>query len=223
MSKWADCLSRRRIRWLLVVCACGLLGLTATGCRNWAIGDSITDQSRDEIGAQFKSAGWNYGIAAQGGQRIDQMRDELQAAVADEPNLQRVFINLGTNDVAQIQAGNYSLQSAKDQLHAAVHDVINVRPHACVFLVSVKVMPGSSSTWTYAANELRQDMKDIVAAFPNVYLIDWDYLSKPHDGGPGEDNWFDTSFYGLPHLTQAGQNSLADYYRFFGSSASGCG
>jgi hypothetical protein len=177
---------------------------------NVAIGDSITHVSSDEILNRFFAAGWPGAVIGIDSQRIDQMRPYIQYVAGYTPNLRRMFIFLGTNDAWQFNNGTFRLDWSIDELHAAVHDVIDRRPKACVFLTTIKAFNFPTAPRFYlAATALNNEMKKIDAAFPRVFLIDWNQLSnnKP---------WF-ADFIGHPN--QAGQNALADFYRWFGTTA----
>jgi hypothetical protein len=181
---------------------------------NVAVGDSITNQTRDEILNRFYAAGWPGAVYAINGQRIDQMRPYIQTAAAAAPRLQRMFLFLGTNDAWQFQNETRSLQASIQQLHGAVNDVTSVRPKACVFLVTVHdlyyVKDGvDTSRFHLAVTALNNEMKKIDSASQRVFLIDWNQLSTGQ-------NWF-ADFIG--HLNQTGQDHLADFYRFFGTTA----
>ena len=196
---------------VLALFAATTQGATPT---NIAVGDSITNQSREEILGTFAEAHWPGAVYAINSQRIDQMRPYIQSAVAAAPRLQRMFIFLGTNDAWQFQNGTRSLQASIGQLHAAVNDVTSVRPKACVFLVSIHdfyyVKDGvDTSRFHLAVTILNDEMGEIDSNSQKVSLIDWNGLSAGQ-------NWF-ADFIG--HLNQTGQDHLASFYRFFGTVA----
>jgi hypothetical protein len=181
---------------------------------NVAVGDSITNQSREEILGAFSGARWPGAVYAINSQRIDQMRPYIQWGAGAAPNLQRMFIFLGTNDAWQFQGGTQSLQTSIQQLYGAVNDVTSVRPKACVFLVTIHDFyyvddDVDTSRFHLAATALNNEMKKIDSARQKVFLIDWNQLSMGQD-------WF-ADFIG--HLNQTGQDHLASYYRFFGTTA----
>ncbi len=181
---------------------------------NVAIGDSITNQSSDEILSRFYMAGWPGAVYGVDSQRIDQMRPYIQVVAQGTPSLQRMFIFLGTNDAWQYQGGKQSLSTSVLQLHAAVHDVIDVRPKSCVFLVTIHdfwYVGGGIDTTRFhnAAMRLNSEMKKIDSAFSRVFVIDWNALSTGQ-------NWFVDA---VGHLNQTGQDHLADYYRWFGTTS----
>ena len=196
----------------LVLPSAGAQGAAPT---NVAVGDSITNQTRDEILGTFSEARWPGAVYAINSQRIDQMRPYIQKAAAAAPRLQRMFIFLGTNDAWQFYNGTQSLQASIQQLYGAVNDVTSVRPKACVFLVTIHDLyyrddQVDTSRFHLAVTALNNEMKKIDAASQKVFLIDWNQLSTGQD-------WF-ADFIG--HLNQTGQDHLASYYRFFGTTAS---
>ena len=201
---------------VLAICVVALFcgGAQAAAPTNVAVGDSITNQSRDEILNRFYAAGWPGAVYAINSQRIDQMRPYVQTAAATAPRLQRMFLFLGTNDAWQFQGGTQSLQTSINQLRGAVNDVTSVRPKACVFLVTIHdfyYVHGDVDTSRFhlAATALNNEMKKIDSASQKVFLIDWNQLSMGQ-------KWFVDA---IGHLNQAGQDHLADYYRFFGTLA----
>ena len=206
-----------RVAVVLIWLALSLFAATAQGAAptNVAVGDSITNQSREEILGTFSEARWPGAVYAINSQRIDQMRPYIQRAASDASRLQRMFIFLGTNDAWQFQNRTRSLQASIQQLHAAVNDVTSMRPKACVFLVTIHDLyyvddEVDTSRFHLAVTALNDEMRKIDSASQKVSLIDWNQFSTGKD-------WF-ADFIG--HLNQTGQDHLASYYRFFGTIAS---
>jgi hypothetical protein len=209
---------RGRGRWriwaasLALLLAMALPAARVRAATSVAVGDSITYMSTDEILNRFSAAGWSGGVAAISGYRIDQMRPYIQYVAAGVPNLRRMFIYLGTNDAAQYSGVDARLTRAIGHLHAAVHDVIDVRPKACVFLVTLRDFNYNTPDYHHAVVTLNREMKTVIdPAFSRVYVIDWNAISNGKD-------WFTDDFLGIiGHLNQTGQYALADNYRFFGN------
>jgi hypothetical protein len=200
---------------ILIVLALPAAGAQGAAATSVAVGDSITNQTRDEILNRFYAAGWPGAVYGINSQRIDQMRPYIQKAAAAAPRLQRMFIFLGTNDAWQFYNGTQSLQASIQQLYGAVNDVTSVRPKACVFLVTIHDLyyrdeQVDTSRFHLAVTALNNEMRKIDSGSQKVFLIDWNQLSTGQD-------WF-ADFIG--HLNQTGQDHLADFYRYFGTTAS---
>jgi len=183
------------------------------GYRAVAIGDSITFNASyptPYIQRQFDAAGWAGVVEGRIGYRIDQLRPIIQWDAAGNPALQRMFIEGGYNDAGKYSSdASWELSWSVNELHAAVHDVIDRRPNACVFLVTLNDAKPYNAKYAYAISVLNQHMRQIAAAFPKVHLIDWRVLSAGHT------DWFAAD--GI-HLTAAGGEALANNYRWFGTA-----
>jgi hypothetical protein len=202
-------------KWFAVLAV--LVGLavpsSAAAVQNVAIGDSITEQSRDEILNRFLISGWPGDVLATSGYRIDQLRPYIQVAAAGSPDLRRMFIFGGTNDAWQYHNRAWDLNASLLHLHAAVDDVTSRRPNACVFLATIHDLDlPVTERFHWAATVLNSEMREIARELPKVHMVPWNYNSQSHP------EWF-SDFIG--HLTQDGQWALADHYRWYGTSKCG--
>jgi hypothetical protein len=187
---------------------------TGDGPRNViAVGDSITLQLTDALHWDSVLAHDPISVHGHCGYRIDQLRSYLKWDAALLPHLRQVFFFGGTNDawryhndaVKGLGSKGWRLQWSIDELHAAVHDVIDPRPRACMFLVTVRdwYLPGYAY-FHKAAVRLNTEMKSIADAFPTVHLIDWNRASQGHP------EYFKD---GIGHVTAAGAKVLAGIYQ----------
>jgi GDSL-like lipase/acylhydrolase family protein len=197
---------------IVVSCALAVPGAPAADANptNVAIGDSITRVSQEEILNRFYAAGWPGQVIAADGRRIDEMRPFIRAVAHNTPSLQRMFIFLGTNNAWQCQNALYSCNQSLKDIHGAVHDVIDIRPKACVFLVTVKEFNfADKPAYFYESVALNNEMRSLDRAFPRVFLIDWNKITVDKNI---KLDW-------IGHPDQTGQWILSDYYRAYGTAA----
>jgi hypothetical protein len=181
--------------------------------RDVAIGDSITWELATDgnLKQKFLDAGWDWGYVGLWGHRIDQIRPSIQYSAGYTPQLRRMFLNIGANDASKYRDDtSWQLSWSVNELHAAVHDVIDIRPNACVLLVTLTKKPGETGRRATAVNTLNTHIKQIDAAFANVHVIDWAHFAAADPA-----RYVDTD--GI-HTTPAGAEYLANLYRWFGTT-----
>jgi hypothetical protein len=121
--------------------------------------------------------------------RIDQLRPFLQIYAASLPKLRDVFFFGGTNDAWHYQNDtSWKLSWTINELHAAVHDIHDKRPKACMFLVTVRDFNYNTPRYHQAVLAINSEIRYIAAHTQRTYVIDWasavaghpEYL-KPHE------------------------------------------
>jgi lysophospholipase L1-like esterase len=192
---------------LLMTAACQPVGF---------VGDSILGVSADEIDQELRP---NYipTFAAQNGQRIDQMLDELEVTLTQEKPPSIIVINLGTNDVVQ---ENENWRSSFDQMMEMLSDV------PCVGLTQVNEYTddyyGSTNVTAIGINAA---IDEAVAANPDrIFKIDFniDWEGEMQRQNPNEPHYYsilitdpNSPYYGIyigdgVHPSPEGQQLLAE-------------
>jgi GDSL-like lipase/acylhydrolase family protein len=173
-----------------------------------AIGDSITLQLTDALHYDFAAHSTPISVNGHCSYRIDQLRPFLQIYAASLPNLRDVFFFGGTNDAWKYQNDStWKLSWTINELHAAVHDIHDKRPKACVFLVTVRDFDYNTPRYHQAVSAINPEIKSIAANTTRTYVIDWASVAARHP------DYFASGFNGLiGHVNDKGAAALAAMY-----------
>lgn len=169
-----------------------------------AVGDSITMQLTDALHWDFALSKDPISVQGHCGYRIDQLRPYLQYDAAGLPNLRQVFFFGGTNDAWTYKNNpSWQLKWSINELHAAVHDVIDKRPRACMFLVTMRATTAFGQRYADMSYAINNHIQSLASAFPRVYMIDWAAVVRQHPE-------YLKDFIG--HVTEEGARVLASMY-----------
>lgn len=163
------------------------------------LGDSITQMATTTLRQRLGESWW-VSVRGFGSRRVAELQPTAVQYAAASPD--QVVINLGTNDAGQ---GQPVAQTTAD-----LEAMIDLFPGArCVHLVTI-----STSSVLLPLNvgghELNQALRDLVAARPQLRLVDWASAVEANQAAGGDP--FAGTLWTLDgvHLSQAGQQALAD-------------
>lgn len=151
------------------------------------VGDSILNQSVDEVRAELEQHGWAPVIVAYGGTAIEQWITHLPRLVA-EHDASVVVLELGTNNCAEDVC-----PLIQDQINQALQAVEGAEQ---IVWLDVQTAPD----YPKGAEDVNAALAAAEQSTPNLEIIDF---SEEFAGHP---EWLDQQG---PHLTDAGQIAFA--------------
>lgn len=151
------------------------------------VGDSILNQSADEVRTSLQQHEWAPVVAAFGGSAIEQWTARLPALIAEhDPSI--VVVELGTNDCT---AGPDC--PIEQRIEAALEALSGAEQ---ILWLNVQTGPA----YPAGAERINAALDAASASHPNLQIVDFS------DEFAGHPAWLDA---GGPHLTPAGQLAFA--------------
>jgi lysophospholipase L1-like esterase len=171
------------------------------------IGDSITEQGEQVLTAQLEDR-WDLLVDGRSGFTTAQQLPAARRAADSQPT--QVIINLGSNDVAAVAAG--------DEVGDELTEMVSLFPSArCIHLVEVNegIEWGGRSFFGGAA-AINQAIATLAAADPRIGVVAWsDAVAAAEAGGLPDGPVLEDTV----HPTTAGQQLLA---RLYGEALAAC-
>jgi hypothetical protein len=147
----------------VVVTFVGILAHKSSTPTVAVVGDSITFFAGRDVTAALGTK-YDADVHSGIGKRIDEMLPTLQAAVRNHPFA--VVVNLGTNDARQAQT-HPDWRSGFERMTALLTQA------RCVLVTTINTaIDGPPGTQT-VASEINQALTAMVAAHPNLHIVDW--------------------------------------------------
>jgi len=162
-------------------------GTSVESSKVLVVGDSILNQSVDEVRAELEQEGWAPAIVAYGGTAIEQWITHLPQLVADH-DASVVVLELGTNNCAEDVC-----PLIQDQINQALQAVEGAEQ---VVWLNVQTAPD----YPKGAEDVNAALAAAQQSIPNLEIVDF---SEEFAGHP---EWLDQQG---PHLTDAGQVAFA--------------